>query len=78
MTYKFNGTAITLQPSSGQWQEREELDVDGNGHSIYPAVREFEIKWDLMSMSEFSQVETFYNNQGTTGSVVSELPLWLS
>lgn len=78
MTYKINGTAIALQPTSGMWQDREELDIDGNGHSIYPAVREFELQWDLMSMSEFYQIENFYNNQGTTGTVVSELPCWLS
>lgn len=78
MTYKINGTAITLQPTSGAWQDREELDIDGNGHSIYPAVREFELHWDLMSISEFSQVEAWYNNQGTTGTVVAELPYWIS
>lgn len=78
MTYKINGTAFIRQPTSGAWQDREELDIDGNGHSIYPAVREFEIRWDLLSMAEFSQVEAFYSNQGTTGTVVSELPYWIS
>lgn len=74
MAYKINGTTITLQPTEGNWVNRERVAVDGNQHPIYPALREFELKWDLVSASEFNQLLGFFNAVGTTGTAVVTLP----
>lgn len=73
-TYAFNGTTLSLQPSSGKWSQRSSLGVDGAGHPIYPAVREFEITWDLISISDLQQINNAYNAVGNTGTVVVDLP----
>ncbi len=44
MTYKIQGVEIQ-QPTSGQWVRRENLGINGLGNAIYPAVREFEMRW---------------------------------
>lgn len=74
MTYKINGVTITAQPTSGAWQKRDLLGTDGNGHSVYPGYRRFEMQWNLMEESDFAQVQAFYDSLVITGSVVVELP----
>lgn len=74
MTYKINGTDITVQPTSGQWVEREKLAIDGNGHPIYPAVRQFVMNWNLSYPSHYYQLQNFFNSVGVTGTVVVSLP----
>ena len=74
MTYRFNATDLTLQPTSGRWLDRETLGIDGNGRAIYPPYREFELKWGLISVSEFQQLNNFFNAIGATGTVVATLP----
>uniref|UniRef100_A0A6H1ZAW7 Uncharacterized protein n=1 Tax=viral metagenome TaxID=1070528 RepID=A0A6H1ZAW7_9ZZZZ len=74
MPYSINGTSFSLQPEMGQWINREVVGIDGAGHPIYPAVREFELRWSLMSASEFNQVQDFYSVVGTTGTCVASLP----
>lgn len=72
--YKINGTTLDIQPQYGEWREREEIGRDGNGRPIYPAPREFEIKWGLISMSEWNQLQTFFGSVGATGTSVVDLP----
>lgn len=74
MTYKINGTTITLQPTTGEWKDRDEIGRDGNGRPIYHAPREFELKWSLISMSDFAQLRTFFRSVSATGTVVVDLP----
>lgn len=74
MTYKINGTELLLQPTTGRWLPREMLGVNGFGHPIYPAVREFEITWQLKGPSEANQLQNFFNSVGSTGTSVVELP----
>lgn len=74
MTYKVNGTTLTTQPESGEWKERDEIGKDGNGRPIYASPREFEMKWGLVSMSDWAQLRTFFQSVGATGTVVVELP----
>lgn len=71
---KIQGTLLNLQPSSHNWIPRNSLGIDGGGHPIYPSVREYELKWDLMSISEYDQLINFYNAVSSTGSVVVDLP----
>lgn len=75
-TYALNGTDITLKPTSGRWVGRDALGIDGGGHPIYPSVREFEMKWDLMSQSDFAQLVGLYNLVSTTGTVTADLPYY--
>jgi len=74
MTYKVNGSAITLQPTSGKWANRDSIGVDGNGHEIYTGKREFEMRWGFMSASEFNELIGFFNAIGNTGTAVVSLP----
>jgi hypothetical protein len=74
MTYKISGTAITTQPTTGRWIPRASLGIDGNGHAIYPGVREYELKWQLVNVSDYNQLVTFFNSIGNTGTVVVDLP----
>lgn len=73
-TYAFNGTDFLLQPSSGRWVQRTEFGIDGAGHPIYPAVREFELVWDLIAIGDLQQINNAYNQVGNTGTVVVDLP----
>lgn len=73
-TYAFNGTSLTLQPSTGRWIQRTALGIDGSGHSIYPSTREFELAWDLISISDLQQINNAYNAVGNTGTLVADLP----
>lgn len=76
MAYKFAGVNLRTIPTESQWQKRKELYKDGNGHPIYEPVRSCELKWDLISVDDFNQLLTTYRNQGTTGTVIVDLPHW--
>jgi len=73
-TYAINGTDITLPPTSGRWLPKEPLGIDGNGRAIYSGVRQFELEWQLISPSEYYQLQTFFDAVGNTGTVVVDLP----
>ena len=72
--FAFNGTVLNLQPSTHKWADSDVIGIDGGGRGIYPAYREYELKWDLMSTEEFRQVYNAYLSIGQTGSVVAALP----
>ena len=74
MTYKINGTELTLQPTNGKWLPKVLMGVDGNGHPIYSAMRDFQLTWQLISPADFNQILLFFNAVITTGSAVAELP----
>jgi hypothetical protein len=74
MAYKINGTDLTLQPTEGKWVDREEVGKDGNGRVIYSAPREFEMKFNLSSPSDWAQMRNFFSAIGSTGTVVVDLP----
>ncbi len=74
-TFAVNGTELQLQPSSYQWMGRVQVGTDGNNRAIYPAIREFELAWDLISHVDLAQI---INVQlaCVTGTVVFDLPKW--
>lgn len=74
MTYKINGTELTLQPTSGHWLPRTQLGIDGNGHPVYPSVYQFELRWELSAADEFNQLITFFDDLAITGSAIVDLP----
>lgn len=74
MTYKINGSAFIIQPTSGQWLEPTRVDVDGNGHPIYSAVTSFQLSWANLSPSGTYQLYQFFRTLTITGSAVVDLP----
>ena len=76
MPYKINGVILLTQPTAGQWTSRETLGVDGNGHAVYPSLREFELTWDLVDLDTSNQLQNFYNGIDNTGTVSVDLPLF--
>jgi len=77
-SYKVNGTLIPTQPTEGRWMSRNMVGVDGNGRAIYSGVREFELRWQLVDPETSYALQTYFNAVGTTGSLVIDLPYYLS
>jgi len=74
MTYKINGTDLTLQPTSGRWMPKDILGTDGSGHPIYSSLGEFQMKWELISPADFEQLNAFFVNTVGGSYIVAELP----
>ena len=75
-TYAFQGVNLQLPPTEGQWEERDVLGYDGNGRPIYPAVRSFTMKWNLISSTDLQQLINAQRSVANTGTVVVDLPKW--
>ena len=73
-TYKINGVSLLVDPTTARWVDRQVLARDGNGHPVYAAVRQFEMKWQLLSPSGTYQLQQFFDAVITTGTAVAELP----
>ena len=78
MTYKISGVEIPTQPTTGRWIPRTQVGVDGNGHVIYVGVREYELRWRLSDPSNVAQLQTWFESVGNTGTVVVDLPYYLT
>jgi hypothetical protein len=74
MTYKIGGTEFTLQPTTGRWLPRDQLGIDGNGHPVYSPFHGFEIRWEVISPSQFNQIQNFFSAVNNTGTAVVDLP----
>jgi hypothetical protein len=75
-TFKFNDTLLSLQPSDHNWVTRNSYGIDGGGHNLYPAVRQYQLKFSLSSSSDFIEVLNAYNTVAVTGTIVVDLPEW--
>lgn len=75
-TYALNGTRFILQPTEGSWDSRDVQGIDGNGHPIYSALREFNVSWQLAHPNDVKQLIDAYNIVQNTGTVVFDLPKW--
>ena len=73
-SYAINGTALSLQPTTGRWLPRESLGFTGNGHPDYVGVREFEMNWQLLDLDSAQQLQNFFDALGLTGTAVVDLP----
>lgn len=78
MPYRINGTGIPLEPEEARWMPQTVLGVDGNGRAIYPPTREFEMRWGLMSNSQYWQFQSWWQSIGATGTVTADLPKYAS
>lgn len=74
MTYAINGTELTIQPTTGRWVPQSAVGITPNGTPIYPAVRMFEIRWNLITQEEVNQLITFFGTIGFTGTANVRLP----
>lgn len=75
-SYAFDNVNLTLQPTSGKWLERTQYGIDGGGHPVYPSVRSFELRWELISTSDAQQIIGIYDAVSNTGTVTVCLPRW--
>lgn len=75
-TYAFDNVDLTLQPTTGKWTERTNYGTDGGGHPVYSQVRNFELRWELISTNDAKQIIDVYNTVSNTGTTVACLPEW--
>lgn len=73
-SYRINGTDLLMQPTSGKWMPRPELGIQGDGHAVYPGVREFEMRFNLQSPGEYNQLINWFDAHQPSGTVVVDLP----
>lgn len=73
-SYGINGTNFSIQPTTGRWMPKTPLGIGGDGHIIYPGVREFELTWQLSDPSAVNQLQTFFDAINNTGTAVVDLP----
>jgi hypothetical protein len=77
-SFSFDGTELLQSPETFQWVSKELVGISGNAHPVYPAVRQFEMKWGFMEMDAFAQLQGFYDGIQSTGTVVVDLPKYAS
>jgi hypothetical protein len=75
-SFGVNGVNLLLQPTSFKWVEKTLLGIDGQGRRVYPAIKEFELNWGIMSTTDLAQLINLQLSIDSTGSVVSDLPKW--
>lgn len=72
-----NGIPFSQQPTDHHWLDRDTIGVDGNGHAVYVAPRQYEMKFNLMDTDQFLTIQNYFAAQGVTGTVTATLPTWL-
>lgn len=75
-SFGINGTDFTLQPTSGRWIPQLSVGITGDGHSIYPAIHEFECRWSLSAQDDLNQIQTFRDAIVLTGTASVDLPAY--
>jgi hypothetical protein len=74
MSYQINSTGLPLEPEEGRWLPQRLLEYDGNGRPIYPATREFEIRWGLLTAGQAWQLQEWFQTIDATGTISADLP----
>ena len=75
-SFGINGTDFTLPPTSGRWMPQSMVGITGDGHPIYPAIHEFEIRWSLSSQDDLNQIQNFRDLVVLTGTASVDLPAY--
>lgn len=75
-TFAVEGVTFQMLPTKAGWRRRDNVGFDGNGHPTYPAVREFEISWNLMHPADWAQIINAYTTVQNTGTVSFDLPAY--
>lgn len=73
-TYAIEGVEFLMRPTKTKWKQRSEIGIDGQGHTIYPAVRDMEVSWNLMHPEDLAQIMNAYNTVQNTGTLAFDLP----
>ena len=73
-TFAVSGVNFNLPPTEHNWINRESKGISGEGRPIYPAVRQYNLNWVLVSATDFTQLVGFYNQVRNSGTVVVDLP----
>lgn len=73
-TFAIEGIKFKMLPTKAKWVQRKEVGVDGNAHSIYSAVRDFEISWNFMHPDDWAQIVSAYQSVQNTGTISFDLP----
>jgi hypothetical protein len=74
--YQCNGVDFLIQPTSGRWLPRMVLDVTGDGHPVYGAERQFELRWNLSDPSLPDQLRQWFEATIITGTCSVALPYY--
>lgn len=73
-SFAVNGVTLLLQPTSGHWVPKTPLGIGGDGHAIYPGVREFELRFNVTNPEDINQLQTMFSAIQNTGTAVVDLP----
>jgi hypothetical protein len=73
----FNGTGLSLPPTEANWLEQDTLGITGNGRAVYPALREFEMTFNLSNQQNLYELWDYFQ-QISTGTVTATLPEYMS
>jgi hypothetical protein len=70
--YVINGNNIP-DPEAGRWDPRRALGVAGDGHNVYPEVRQFQMRWRLLPLDDLKTLYDVFAG-ASSGTSVVELP----
>lgn len=73
-SFAINGSTLLLQPTEHTWVDRSNVGNSGDARPTYPAIRQYKLDWGFMSMSEYAQLESFFEYSQRTGTLVVDLP----
>lgn len=73
-TFKINGVSFSRQPTNHHWVNQTPFGVTGDGHSSYPAYREYEMDFDFATPQEFYDFQSYFSAIGLTGTASVDLP----
>lgn len=75
-SFAVNGVPFYLDPTEHGWTPRSPIGRNGTGHPIYPAVREYEMRFQLTTQTDYWQFQNWFLAVGVTGTVVMDLPTY--
>lgn len=74
MPIQFNGTGLMINPTTAMWVDSDSVGISGDGHAIYPALREFRLSFNLTSQGEWYELYSYFKQVSVTGTLVASLP----
>jgi hypothetical protein len=75
-SFSINTVDFLLEPTEHKWIPRTMLGRDGAGHPIYSGVREYEMRFVLTSLTEYWQLQQWFNLMSNTGTLTVDLPTY--
>jgi hypothetical protein len=75
-SFAINSVDFILQPTEHKWMPRTMLGRDGAGHPIYSGVREYEFRFQLGTLTDYWQLQQWFQLMSNTGTLVLDLPTY--